>query len=157
MGLNPFFWVNYNGTDIPTYSEELCHETQGDCMKWINSYIKIIHNNGEWQSNRTIIEQNFDAFQCKKDSINGYEGYSENMLFICGPTEKIKIYSNYNLKPNIYTGFIIKANAGPGNRTKVYDVINNLQINRASVYQQSDLKSMKANPIDKSNRFLGKF
>ena len=45
MGLNPFIYVSINGTQIPTYSDDLCHETQGDCMKWINSYLKISHTN----------------------------------------------------------------------------------------------------------------
>ena len=39
--------------------------------------------------------------------------------------------SNYNLKPNTYTGLLMNGNTDDKNKTKVHAVINDFQINRA--------------------------
>mgnify|MGYP006114830821 CR=1 FL=1 len=54
MGLNPFLFFSYRGEELPTYSEDICGETAGDCVKWINSYLKITWSNGNWFSNNTF-------------------------------------------------------------------------------------------------------
>ena len=95
--------------------------------------------------------------QCSQDSLHGYQGYSENILFLCGPIDKLKIKSNYNTFPNTLTTLTINSNSGPENKTKVDAVVNDMWIHKAQVYKQSDLKSMKVNPVDSIIRYFGKY
>ena len=62
MGLNPFLYFSYKGNELPSYSNEICGETDGDCMKWINSYLKITWSSGTWLSNNTFWNVPYDAF-----------------------------------------------------------------------------------------------
>ena len=36
MGVNPFIYFSYNGTEIRPIDHVMCKDTEGDCMKWIN-------------------------------------------------------------------------------------------------------------------------
>lgn len=35
MGLNPFLYFSYQGSEVPKFDKKLCKDTDGDCYKWI--------------------------------------------------------------------------------------------------------------------------
>lgn len=41
MGVNPFMEFIYKSKTLDKYNKDVCKETEGDCFKWINRYLKI--------------------------------------------------------------------------------------------------------------------
>ena len=94
-------------------SKDQCKETDGDCFKFINTYLKIkavvLHANYTMKYGKEIeyIEKEvYDVGNCKEEHIYG-EIKSRGQLFLCLPVEKLKLYNNVDNLPSISIKFKI--------------------------------------------------
>ena len=69
MGTTPFYSVHYDGHRLKRTDDKHCKETQGDCFKLTQKYLKIIWNNArqtedDWEDNF------YSAHICTADEIS---------------------------------------------------------------------------------------
>lgn len=125
MGVNPFVHFSYKGHPLNKYSEKICHETGGDCFKWINQHLKIEFNSVYANKERLYKEIAYKGTLCPE--FNAKE--IPNHMYVCGPLDKIKMNGNFHSLPHRSMALKLSPNYDIiKNKTKVDETIDKISV-----------------------------
>ena len=72
---------------------DMCKDTNGDCIKWLEKYITI-----KWVQNDSVFffedQKKHKSRICSKEEI--VKKFKPEIIFLCAPSDKIKFKKDYN-------------------------------------------------------------